>query len=273
LKVAVIGVGNMGSKYVKKLDMLNIDTVLIDKEQERLKNQPEKFKKYTDLDEALKENKIDFAFVATDPISHIPIAKKLLERDINVMVEKPPALNPIHIDEAINLAQRKNLYFSVSEIELKSYTVRNIILNEPIDFIEAYRLNLGRGYINPFFDLAWHDLYILNYLFGSFNIKKIENVNGIIKVKGNTDKQEFTIKVAWEYPYIKREWILQNNNSSIKLNFVNDEIVYNDNSVKSSDKKDKLELMIKEFLNNPSFESAYRALDILKEFERNKIVV
>jgi len=273
LKVAVIGVGNMGSKYVKKLDLLNIDTILIDKDQNKLKEQPDKFKKYTDLDEALKENRIDYAFIATDPLSHIPIAKKLLEREINVMIEKPPAITPKPLDEAINLAQRNNLCLSVSEIELKSNSVRNIELNSDIHLIEAYRLNLGKGYINPFYDLAWHDLYILHYLFGRFNIKRVKNTEGIIKVIGNTEGQEFKIEVAWEYPYIRREWILRKGEEDIKLNFVEDKIIYPRKKVKSPDKKDKLELMIKEFLQNPSFDSSYRALEILYQFEKNKITV
>lgn len=273
MKVAVIGVGNMGSKYVRKLDLLNIDTILIDRDQNRLKEQPDKFKKYTDLDEALRENKLDFVFIATDPYSHIPLAKKLIEREVNVMIEKPPSITAKPLDEAINLALKKNVVLAVSEIELKSNTVRNIEVNNDIDFIEAYRLNLGKGYINPFYDLAWHDLYILHYLFGRFNIKRVINSEGIIKVIGNTEGQEFKIKVAWEYPHLKREWILRKGEESIKLNFIEDKIVYSQNKVKPPDNKDKLELMIKEFLQNPSFDSSYRALEILTQFDKNKVIV
>ena len=273
MKVAVVGVGNMGSKYVKKLDLMNIDIILIDRDQNKLKEQPSKFKKYTDLDKALKENEINFVFIATDPNSHIPLAKKFIEREINVMIEKPPSITPQPLDEAINLAMKKNVILSVSEIELKSNTVRNIELGENVDFIEAYRLNLGKGYINPFYDLAWHDLYILHYLFGSFNIKRVNNLEGIIEVKGNTEEQEFNIKVAWEYPYLKREWILKNGEGSIKLNFIEDKIIYPQDKIKPPDNKDKLELMIKEFLNNPSFDSSYRALEILHQFDNNKIVL
>ena len=272
MKVAVIGVGNMGSKYVKKLDLMNIDTILIDKDQNKLKNQPDKFKKYTDLDIALKENSIDYAFISTDPESHIHLAKKLLNREINVLIEKPPSTIPKPLDEAISLAHKKNVVLSVSEIELKSSSVMNLNINGSIDFIDAYRLNLGRGYINPFYDLAWHDLYILHYLFGRFNIKRVNNSEGIIKVIGHTEGQEFKIEVAWEYPYLKREWILKKGGDFIKLNFVEDKLVY-PHMVVIPDKRDKLELMIKEFLTNPSFDSSYRALDILYQFEKNKIVV
>ena len=113
----------------------------------------------------------------------------------------------------------------------------------------------------------------MHYLFGGFNIKNVENVEGKIIVSGHTDKQEFNIEVAWEYPYIRREWILKKGVEEIKLNFLEDKIIYPQNKIKHSDNKDKLECMINEFLKFPKFDSSYRALEILSQFEKNKITV
>ncbi len=267
MKVAMVGVGNMGSKYINKFDSLGLDTVLIDKDQHKLAKFPNKFSKYTDLDKALKKEKIDFAFIATDPTSHIPLAKKLLDREINVFVEKPPSIKVKELEEAVELAKKKNVFLGVSEIELKSHNVRNLDINLDVNYIEAYRLNLGKGYINPFYDLAWHDLYIVSYLFGMFKIKKVKSNSNFVEVFGETEEQEFIVNVAWLNPYLKREWHLKEEEKFIKLNFVEEKIIYPD-KIKPSDKKDKLELMITEFLNKPSFESAYRALNILEEFEK-----
>ncbi len=268
MKVAIIGIGNMGSKYVKKFDILNIDAVLIDKDQKKLEKFPKKFAKYTNLDEALEKENISYAFIATDPLSHIPLAKKLLDREINVMVEKPPSLKPKDLEEAINIAKKKGVVLAVSEIELKSNNVRNLNLEENIHEIEAYRLNLGKGYINPLYDLAWHDLYIISYLFKNFKIKKVKDNGNLIYLEGETEEQEFRLSVAWLNPYLKREWKLKGKNSEILLNFVEDKIIYSNNITKENDKKDKLELMITEFLTNPSFESSFRALNILEEFNK-----
>ncbi len=268
MKVGIVGTGNMGSHYVKKFDLLGYDAVLIDKESERLRKHPDKFKKYTDLDEALKNEHIDFLFIATDPKSHIPLAKKALERDINVMVEKPPSLEPSQLEEAINLAKKRNVYFGVSEIELRSSSIRNLEKKHDISEVEAYRLNLRSGYINPFYDLAWHDLYIFSYLFGDVKIKKVIDKGNIFEVYGETKENEFFLQVAWSHEYLRREWILKGKKEKTVLNFVEDKIIYPSGKIKEKDNVDKLELMIKEFVEKPSFDSAYRALNILKEFKK-----
>jgi len=271
MKIAIIGTGNMGSKYINKFDLLNLDAVLVDRDPKRLEKFPKKFAKYTNLEEMLKKEKITHAFIATDPTSHIPLAKKLLDREINVMVEKPPSLNPKELEEAVELANKKNVVLSVSEIELKSNNIRNLEIKDTINEIEAFRLNLGRGYINPLYDLAWHDLYIISYLFKNFKIKKVKIEGDFVYLEGETNQQEFRLNVAWSNPYLKREWILKGEKNPIVLNFVEDKIVYSENNIVENDKKDKLELMIKEFLNKPSFESTFRALNILEEFNKFKI--
>jgi len=268
LKVGIAGTGNMGSKYINKFNLLDFDTVLIDIDTDRLSKFPDRFKKYTDLDEALDRENIDYLFVATAPQSHIPIARKALERGIHVMVEKPPSIKPHQLEEAIEFAQKKGAVLSVSEIELRSNAVRNLNLPEKISDVEAYRLNLGRGYINPFYDLAWHDLYIMSYLFGDFKIKNIINRGDIFDVIGETENSEFFLQVAWSHKFLRREWIINTQAGKLTLDFVEDKIIYEDGSVREKDGTDKLELMIKQFIEKPDFESSYRALNILKEFNK-----
>ena len=268
MKVGIVGTGNMGSKYIKKFDLLGLDAVLIDVDSKKLEEYPDKFSKYTDIDEALKKENISHLFIATDPRSHIPLAKKALERGINVMVEKPPSIDPSELEEAVDFAEKKGAVLSVSEIELRANTVRNLNINTDVDDIEAYRLNLGRGYINPFYDLAWHDLYIMNYLFGDFIIKKVKDKGDIFEIEGETKKNSFFLQVAWSHKFLKRQWFLKTEKGNITLDFAEDKIIYPDGKIKEKDSVDKLELMIKQFLKEPSFESSYRAINILKEFSK-----
>ncbi len=271
MKVGVVGVGNMGRHYAKKMKLMGFQTTLIDINQTTLNKFDDYYKKYPSYDEALEKEEFDFIFIATSPELHIPLAKKAIEKKINVMVEKPPAINPLELEEAIIMAQKNNVYLGVSEIELQSNAVRNFDKNLHVEQVEAYRLNLGRGYINPFYDLAWHDLYIMQYLFGSVKLKKVIDKGNIFEVFGETEKNEFFLKVAWNYEKLRREWILKSTKGNIVLDFVNDKIIYPDKTTKEKDGKDKLETMIKNFIDNPSFESAYRALEILKEFEKFNI--
>ncbi len=268
MKVGIVGTGNMGSKYIKKFDLLGLEAVLIDLDSKKLAEYPDKFSKYTDIDEALKNENISHLFIATDPRSHIPLAKKALERGINVMVEKPPSVDPSELEEAVDFAEKKGAVLSVSEIELRANTVRNLYMDTDVNDIEAYRLNLGRGYINPFYDLAWHDLYIMSYLFGDFTIKKVEDKGDIFEVKGETKKNSFFLQVAWSHTFLKRQWLLKTKEGNITLDFAEDKIIYPDGTVKYRDGVDKLELMIKQFIKEPSFESSYRAINILREFSK-----
>ena len=268
MKVGIVGTGNMGSKYIKKFDLLGLDAVLIDIDSKKLAEYPDKFSKYTDINEALKKEDISHLFIATDPRSHIPLAKKALERGINVMVEKPPSINPSELEEAVDFAEKKGAVLSVSEIELRANTVRNLNISTDVNDIEAYRLNLGRGYINPFYDLAWHDLYIINYLFGNFTIKKVKEKGDIFEIRGETKNNEFFLQVAWSHKFLRRQWLLKTKEGEITLDFAEDKIIYPAGAVVEKDSVDKLELMIKQFIKEPSFESSLRAINILKEFSK-----
>ncbi len=270
MKVGIVGIGNMGSKYVNKFKELNLDYVLIDSNPEQLSKFPDDVKKFQDIEKALNED-LDAVFVATSPQSHLPIARKFLDAGINVMVEKPPSLSRKELEETLELAYKKNVYLSVSEIELKSSSVRNLSLDKNVNFVEGYRLNLGKGYINPFFDLAWHDLYIFHYLFGNFKIKDVKVEDNTAKVKAESENTEFDLQVAWLNPFIRREWILKTSDGDLVLNFVEDKIMYPSGEVKEKDNKDKLKLMIEEFLNKPSYDSTLRSIDILKEIEKIKV--
>jgi predicted dehydrogenase len=270
LKVGIVGIGNMGSKYVNKFKELNLDYVLIDSNPEQLSKFPDDVKKFQDIEKALSED-LDAVFVATSPQSHLPIARKFLDAGINVMVEKPPSLSRKELEETLELAYKKNVYLSVSEIELKSSPIRNLSLDKNVNFVEGYRLNLGKGYINPFFDLAWHDLYIFHYLFGNFKIKDVKVEDNIAKVKAESENTEFDLQVAWLNPFTRREWILKTSDGDLVLNFAEDKIIYPSGEVKEKDNKDKLKLMIEEFLNKPSYDSTLRSINILKEIEKIKI--
>ena len=268
LKVAIVGVGNMGRHYASKFKILGYSPILVDTNPNILEKYDESYRKYTNLDEALNKEDIEYMFIVTSPKLHIPLAKKALERNINTMIEKPPTSNQKELEEAINLAEKNGVYLGVSEIELRSSVVRNFQKDSKVNDIQAYRLNVRSGYINPFFDLAWHDIYILQYLFGNIKLKQVKDKGDIFEIYGETDKTDFFLQVAWNYPNVRRKWILKTKEGEIIFDFVNDTIKYPDGRQEKKDNTDKLELMIKQFIQNPSFESSYRALQILEEFNK-----
>jgi hypothetical protein len=70
---------------------------------------------------------------------------------------------------------------------------------------------------------------------------------------------------------MRREWILKTGDGDLVLNFAEDKIIYPSGEVKEKDNKDKLKLMIEEFLKKPSYDSTLRSINILKEIEKIKI--
>lgn len=67
-------------------------------------------KTYTDYDELLKDDEIDFVYVGLINSVHYEYAKKALFANKNVIVEKPFATNSEEVTEIKNLAEEKNLY-------------------------------------------------------------------------------------------------------------------------------------------------------------------
>ena len=94
VKVAVIGVGRMGSKHaynlakrVKLADLVAIcDT---DRQKADFIAKKLKVKAYYSVDELLKGEELDGVVIATPHYSHVKIAIKCLEKGINILCEKP----------------------------------------------------------------------------------------------------------------------------------------------------------------------------------------
>ena len=67
-------------------------------------------KVYTDYDELLKDDDIDFVYIGLINSVHYEYAKKALIAGKNVIVEKPFATTAAEVQEIKNLAEEKNLY-------------------------------------------------------------------------------------------------------------------------------------------------------------------
>jgi len=255
----------MGSKYLRKLRELHVKPVVCDTD-------PQKSKLckdcpfYRNIDDV--KEKISRAIVAVNPENHVRVAEKLLDRGIPVLLEKPPALSS---EEFLKIAN--NPLLEISEIELYSEVVKSFPskLNPKEILIE--RLNKGSGYINPLWDLAWHDFYILQYLFGDI---KLENVskNGVVwEVKGKVKGEiPFTLRVAWNYPDEQvRRWSVKTDKEDIVMDFQREEITYGDFK-KGRIYGDKLREMVQDFVEGIRREgSRERALKNLRLLEKLKI--
>ena len=125
-----------------------------------------------DASEVLTSTEIDAVAVVTPVWTHYELAKAALENGKHVFVEKPFTSTAAQGEELINLAQQKNLTIMVDHTFLFTGAVKKIhqLIHEGtlgnLYYYDSTRVNLGlfQHDINVLWDLAPHDLSIMDYL-------------------------------------------------------------------------------------------------------------
>jgi predicted dehydrogenase len=115
---------------------------------------------------------IDIVAVITPVWTHFEFAKAALENGKHVFVEKPFTSNVAQAEELIEIAARKNLRIMVDHTFLFTGAVRKIrqLIDDDVlgklFYYDSTRVNLGlfQHDVNVIWDLAPHDLSIMNYL-------------------------------------------------------------------------------------------------------------
>jgi predicted dehydrogenase len=128
----------------------------------------------TDADDIVTSSEIDAVAIATPVSSHYELAKKALENGKHIFVEKPFTATAAQAEELVELAECKNLCIMVDHTFLFTGAVRKIkqLINEgalgPLYYYDSTRVNLGlfQHDVNVLWDLAPHDLSIMDYLIG-----------------------------------------------------------------------------------------------------------
>jgi predicted dehydrogenase len=128
----------------------------------------------SDSNELIKDPNIDVVAIATPVFTHYELAKKVLEEGKSVFVEKPFTYTSAEGEELVELAEKKNLKIMVDHTFLYTGAVRKIkqlvedrVLGD-IFYYDSIRVNLGlfQHDINVVWDLAPHDLSIMEYVIG-----------------------------------------------------------------------------------------------------------
>jgi predicted dehydrogenase len=125
-----------------------------------------------DPSEWISSTEIDAVAVVSPVWTHFELAKTALENGKHVFVEKPFTSNSAQAEELINLAQKKNLKIMVDHTFLFTAAVKKIstLLAEgtlgKLYYYDSTRVNLGlfQHDVNVLWDLAPHDLSIMDYL-------------------------------------------------------------------------------------------------------------
>lgn len=128
----------------------------------------------TEVDDIVMSSEIDAVAIVTPVSYHYELAKKALENGKHVFVEKPFTATSAQAEELVELAGRKNLLIMVDHTFLFTGAVRKIkqLVDDgtlgPLYYYDSTRVNLGlfQHDVNVLWDLAPHDLSIMDYLVG-----------------------------------------------------------------------------------------------------------
>jgi predicted dehydrogenase len=179
LNVAVIGVGEVGSKHARIYSSLNSVNLLgvCDINRQRAKNIAQQlhttaFMHYQDL-----LGKVEGVTISTPTTFHYQIARDFLKSGVNVLIEKPMTTTLGQANRLIRLAEQKTLNLLVGHVERFNSIVRTLkkLAKQP-KFIEVHRLGPFTPRITDVgvvLDLMIHDIDIVLDLVKS-EIKKIE---------------------------------------------------------------------------------------------------
>jgi len=179
-KICVIGSGRWGENHLKTLAGMDCLAAIVEVNRLRLNEfvaQYPQVKGYTDIDEAIRDG-YDGYTVAVPAELHFAIGRKLLEKGLNVMIEKPMTMTVKESEELVLIAERTGASLMVGHVLLFHPAIRKI--KEMIDsgkigklfYIYSNRLNLGtvRTEESVFSSFASHDISVLDYLIGTHAI-------------------------------------------------------------------------------------------------------
>jgi predicted dehydrogenase len=180
LRVGVIGYGYWGPNIVRnfeRVDGVKVE-LICDKSATMLKRACSSHpgvRGTSDADDILCSPMIDAVAIVTPVWTHYELAKAALENGKHVFVEKPFTSDSEQAEELIELADKKGLTIMVDHTFLFTGAVKKI--RQLIDqgelgklyYYDSTRVNLGlfQHDVNVIWDLAPHDLAIMDYLVGT----------------------------------------------------------------------------------------------------------
>ncbi|MBK8551385.1 MAG: Gfo/Idh/MocA family oxidoreductase [Ignavibacteria bacterium] len=177
MNIGIIGFGYWGTNLVRNFaNLKNANlTAVADSRKEResaLTKLCPSAKFTLSPDEIIENPEIDAVVIATPVHTHFELALKALQNDKHVLIEKPMVSRTEQAIELINLAEKKNKLLMVDHTFLYTGAVQKMksLIDSgdigAVKYFDSTRINLGlfQPDVNVLWDLAPHDISILNYL-------------------------------------------------------------------------------------------------------------
>lgn len=179
IKLAVVGCGYWGPNLIRNIvsnPMTSVSTVC-DLDGYRLDKALAPYPaiiKTNSLTDILTDREIQGVVIATPVSTHFPIAKACLQAGKHVFIEKPIATSSTDAEELLLIAEKNKLQIMCDHTFCYTGAVRKIkelvengVIGNPL-YYDSIRINLGlfQHDVNVIWDLAIHDLAIVDFIFG-----------------------------------------------------------------------------------------------------------
>ena len=175
--VGIIGCGYWGPNLIRNFDRhprCRVERVA-DTRRERAEAIAREFHVPAANDDAasvIDDPRVRLVVIATPAASHFPLARRALLAGKHVLVMKPFTTSVEHAEELIALADRQGVVCAVDHTFVYTGAVQKIYdtLHDgsmgDLFYIDSVRINLGlfQSDVNVLWDLAPHDLSIIDYL-------------------------------------------------------------------------------------------------------------
>lgn len=262
VKCAVIGYGYWGRNVARAIhnsqyfELISIYDNDLQAQQEALDSYP--ITHYKSYECILQDETIEAIFIITPPHTHFTLTRSAIESSKHTFVEKPLTTKSTQAQMLYDLARLKGVILYCDHIFLHSPAVNYLKANMQgfgqIVYINARRINLGlfQSNVDVIWDLAIHDLSIIDYLVGlhiedvsTFGAKYLDYPNDAIaninvRLRGGII---VTLNLSWLSPIKVREMIIGGSKkTAIYDETKRDKITIFDTGVVIKDKFDKTSL-------------------------------
>ena len=237
VNIAILGYGYWGPNIVrnfKKFQNVNI-SYIVDKDVNKLNKAKVLYpniKCITNPMVAIKDKIVDAIVIVLPVNQHYKYARAALENNKHVLMEKPATDSYKKLQELVSIAKKKKSLLMIDYTFLYTAAIQKIkelLDNNSIGdilFIEAQRLNLGifRNDVNVIWDLAVHDISIIQYILNK--MPKSVSVNGLSYIDSKimdlayitlryNKKQIGHISSSWLFPFKNKKMIIGGSKKTI----------------------------------------------------------
>lgn len=178
VKIGIIGVGGWGKNHSRVLHDFGVLTSICDMDKIKAKNLATRYNvnHYGSIDDMIDTESLDACLVCTPTKTHYTVATKLMEKGINVFVEKPLSYSSKECEEMIQIAKKNKISLTCGYIERFNPAVQEVkkILSDNvygellmIEFHRENRMPLHIKDVGIIYDTSVHDIDTAIYLFGS----------------------------------------------------------------------------------------------------------